>query len=62
MELKWTLVVYKNTKGSNHRDYRIKDFKGKRINSLESKGQTKDLSKRRYLRIPKICKFLLTVY
>ena len=40
---------YKNTKGNNYRSQRIKDFKGNKINSLRSKGQTKDLSKRRYL-------------
>ena len=45
----WTLAVYKNTRGSNYRSQRVKDFKGNRINSLESRGQTKDLSRRRYL-------------
>ena len=42
-------MVYKNTRGSNYRSYTIKDFKGKEINSLGSRGQTKDLNRRRYL-------------
>ena len=29
----WTLVVYKNTKGSNYGGYKVKDLKGKETNS-----------------------------
>ena len=43
------LVEYKNTKKSNYRSYGVKDFKGKKTNNLESKGRTKNLSKRRRL-------------
>ena len=28
-----TLVVHKNTKGSNYRGYKVKDFKGNKINN-----------------------------
>ena len=45
----WTLAVHKNTKGSNYKSHKVKDFKGKKTNSQESIGQTKNLSKRRYL-------------
>ena len=44
-----TLVVYKNTKRNNYRGYKVKDLKSKRTNSQGSKGQTKNLSRRRYL-------------
>ena len=27
----WTLIVYKNTKGNNHKGYKVKDFKGKNL-------------------------------
>ena len=33
VQSQWTLVVYKNTKGSNHKSHKIKDFKGKETNS-----------------------------
>ena len=42
-------MVYKNTKRSNYRGYKVKDFKSKGTNSQGSKGQTKNLSKRKYL-------------
>ena len=29
----WTLVIYKNTEGSNYKGYKVKDLKGKRTNS-----------------------------
>ena len=29
----WTLAVHKNTKKSNHGSHKVKDFKGKGINS-----------------------------
>ena len=33
MQSQWTLVVYNNTKESNYRGYKVKDFKGKRTNN-----------------------------
>ena len=33
VQSQWTLVVYKNTKGSNYRGYMVKDFKGKKTNN-----------------------------
>ena len=42
-------MVYKNTKGNNYKSLGIKNFKSNKTNSLESKGQTKDFSKKRYL-------------
>jgi hypothetical protein len=44
-----TLVVYKNTKRNNYGSYELKDFKGKGTNNQESRGQTKDLSRKRHL-------------
>ena len=49
VQSQWTLVVYKNTKGSNYRSQGVKDSKGNKTNSLGSRGQTKDLSRRRHL-------------
>ena len=49
VQRQWTLAVYKNTKGSNYRSYRVKDAKGNRTNNLRSRGQIKDFSRRRYL-------------
>ena len=34
----WTLVVYKNTRGSNYGSLKVKDSKGNRTSSLGSKG------------------------
>ena len=45
----WTLAQLKSYKKSNYRRPEIKDFKDIRINSLKSKGQTKDLNRKRYL-------------
>ena len=39
------LVKYKKTRGSNYRSYKVKNFKGKKTNSLENKGQIKILKK-----------------
>ena len=49
VQSQWILVVYKNTEKSNYRSQGIKGFKGNRTNSLGSRGQTKNLSRRRYL-------------
>ena len=40
----------KRTERSNYRSYRIKDCKGNKTNNLRSRGQTKDVNKRKYLR------------
>ena len=45
----WTLAVHKNTKGSNHRGHKIKDFKSKETDSQGNRGRTKDLSRKRRL-------------
>ena len=42
-------MVYKNTKGNNYGSYKVKIFKSKETSSLGSRGQTKNLSRRRYL-------------
>ena len=39
----------KNTKRSNYRGYKVKDFKDKGTNSQGSIGQTKNFSRRRHL-------------
>ena len=42
-------MEHRNTGGNNYGSRKVKDFKGKRTNSLESRGQTKDFSRRKYL-------------
>ena len=44
-----TLVKQENTEGNNYGSQKIKDFKGNRTNSLGSKGQIKNFSRKRYL-------------
>ena len=39
----------KSYKGNTKASLRIREFKGSRTNSIESKGRTKDLKRRRYL-------------
>ena len=52
VQSQWTLAVYKNTKGSNYRSQGVKDFKGNKTNSLGSRGQVKDFSKKTLKQTP----------
>ena len=49
VQSQWTLAVYKNTRGSNYGSQEVKDSKSNRTNNLGSRGQIKNLSRKRHL-------------